>query len=364
MDGIQSSAKLNLQTLVTGMHLSPEFGLTFQQIEDDGFAIDAKVEMLLSSDSAVGTAKSVGLGLIGISEALERLGPDLVLLLGDRFEMLAVGTAALLLNIPVAHIAGGDTTEGAFDESIRHSLTKMSHLHFVTNELAAGRVRQLGEAPESVHCVGSPGIDHIVRAPLLSQDEVESRLGFALRDVNLLITHHPVTLGDNDGVEEVQALGEALDRLTASGMDLGCIITLPNADPGGRAVIEAIHAFAAERENVIARVSLGHSLYLSTLALADVVVGNSSSGLYEAPSLRVPTVNIGDRQKGRLAAASVIHCPPTAAAIEEAIRAALVLDCHDVVNPYGDGDSSTRIVKVLEALEDPRALLRKQFHTL
>lgn len=358
MKGIQAAAGLDLQLVVTGMHLAPEFGSTYRVIEADGFVIDAKVEMLLASDTPVGIAKSIGLGVSGLAEVFERLRPDVVVLLGDRFEILAAAQAALVARIPVAHIAGGDTTEGAFDEAIRHSITKMAHLHFVTNEDALRRVRQLGEAPENIHLVGSPGLDHIKRLALLDRGELGRQLGHEFRPRNLLVTYHPETLEAQPVEQQFRELLLALDRL---GDGVGLFLTSPNADPGGKALLPMMEAFTASHRNAKAFTSLGQLRYLSLMSQVDAVVGNSSSGLYEAPSFRKPTVNIGDRQRGRLQAESVLNCPPLADAIEQAIQAAFVLDCRKVVNPYGDGDSSPRIVDVLKTVPDPRALLKKHF---
>lgn len=359
MKGIAADPDLELQLVVTGMHLSPEFGLTYRQIEEDGFAITAKVEMLLSSDSPVGIAKSMGLGVIGFADAFDRLRPDIILLLGDRFEILTAAQAALVARIPVAHIAGGDSTEGAFDEAIRHSVTKMAHLHFVTNETAARRVRQLGENPAHIYNVGSPGIDQIKRLHLMGRHELEQSLELTFQKRNLLVTFHPATLGDVPAGVQFQELLDALDRL---GPDTGIIFTKPNADTGGRAIIEMIEQYLTRRPGAWAYSSLGQLRYLSLIPQVDAVVGNSSSGLYEVPSFRKPTVNIGDRQKGRLQASSVINCEPRTGDIVRAIEKAMVLDCSGAINPYGDGEASSRIVAELKTIGNPRDLIRKQFH--
>jgi len=359
MKAIQGDPDLTLQVAATGMHLSPEFGLTRRAIEEDGFPIDARVEMLLSSDTSVGTAKSLGLGVIGFADALDRLRPDLLVLLGDRYEILAAATAALVLKIPIAHIAGGDLTEGAFDDAIRHSLTKMSHLHFVTNEESRRRVLRMGEDPARVHNVGSPGLDDIRRTDLLGREELGRALEFRFRAKNLLVTYHPATLGALPPEEEIRELLAALDAL---GTDFGLLFTRPNADPGGRRISGKIDEFVAGRPNAKVFTSMGQRLYLSAMAQVDAVVGNSSSGLYEAPSFRKPTVDIGDRQKGRLRASSVIHCAPSAEEIARAIATALRTDCSDVKNPYGDGRSSERILEAIHAVPDLGALLSKRFH--
>lgn len=352
---------LVMQLVVTGMHLAPEFGLTVQEIERDRFPISERVEMLVSSDTPQGVAKSIGLGVIGFADAFARLKPDIVVLLGDRFEMLAAAQAALVANLTIAHIAGGDTTEGAFDEAIRHGITKMAHLHFVTNEVAARRVRQMGENPAMVHVVGSPGLDYLRRMKLFDRATLTQELGCRFRAHNLLVTFHPATLEPGAATHQFQAL---LDALSDLGNDFGLFLTKPNADTGGRTLAAMLDSWVAERPNAWTFTSLGQQRYLSLMAQVDAVVGNSSSGLYEAPSLRKPTVNIGDRQRGRLAADSVVHCEPTRAAIGAAIAEALIRDCSRTVNPYGEGCASEQITAVLKAIPDPRALLKKHFHML
>lgn len=359
---LRADQGVELQVIVTGMHLSPEHGLTVREIEADGFTVARRVEMLLSSDTPGGVAKSVGLGVIGLSDALSALSPDVVLLLGDRFEILAAAQACLIHKIPLAHIAGGDVTEGAFDESIRHAITKMAQVHFVTNEDAARRVRQMGEDPARVHVVGSPGLDHLHRRPLLARPELEAALGAPLGAKNLLVTFHPVTLDEHEGLGEFDAL---LSALAATPQDTHLWFTRPNADTGGRAIAARLDAFVAQQTGR-ARVytSLGQLRYLSLMAQVDAVVGNSSSGLYEAPSLGVAAINVGDRQRGRLAAASVLHCRAEQGAIAGALQRALSLDCRGMVNPYGDGHSAPRIVRELRALPPAAALLRKPFHSI
>jgi len=355
---IQDDPELELQLVATAAHLSPEFGLTYRQMVCDGFAIDAKVEMLLSSDTSVGVTKSIGLAIIGFGEVFERLCPDMLLLLGDRYEMLAAAQAALIAQIPVAHIAGGDVTEGAFDEAIRHSVTKMSHVHFVTNAVSAARVRQLGEDERYIFNVGSPGLDYIRRMELLALPVLEEQIAFQFRKHNLLITYHPETLSSNvDG----DHFGELLHALHNLGAEWGLIFTKPNADTHGRVLAERLESFVMTHENARVYESLGSLKYLSVMAQVDAVVGNSSSGLYEAPSFSTPTVNIGDRQKGRLKAASVFDCSATAIDIEDAIAAAVGAERNNIVNPYGDGYSASRIKNHLKQIPDPRALLKKHF---
>jgi len=358
MKEIDQDPSLALQLIVTGMHLAPQFGLTYRTIEEDGFSIDAKVDMLLSSDTPVGIAKSIGLGVIGCADALERLRPDILLVLGDRYEVLAAAQAALVARIPIAHIAGGDTTEGAFDEGIRHSITKMSHLHFVTNADAARRVCQLGENPQYVFNVGSPGLDFIRQMTLMDRAALEQSLDFRFREKNLLVTFHPVTLETQSVSVQFGAVLAALDTL---GSEFGIVFTKPNSDTDGSVIVALIDDYVARRPHAKAYTSLGQLRYLSLMAQVDVVVGNSSSGLYEAPSFGKPVVNIGDRQKGRLQAASTFNCCATKSDIVSALNAALAADCSGVVNPYGDGKSAGRICDVLRQVADPQSLLKKHF---
>lgn len=358
MKEIDGDPELELQVIATGMHLSPEFGLTYRVIEEDGFFINEKVEMLLSSDTPVGTAKSIGLATIGFAGALDRLNPDLLVLLGDRFEILAAAQAALVANIPVAHIAGGDLTEGAFDDAIRHSITKMSHLHFVTNEESARRVRQLGEDPRNIYNVGSPGIDYIKSIKLLNRNELEQKLDFKLKSRNLLITFHPVTLDKQAASGQFNELLAALGGL---GEEVGLIFTKPNADTGGRVIIKMIDDFVSARHNARSYMSLGQLVYLSTVNWVDAVVGNSSSGIYEVPSFKKPTVNIGNRQKGRTQADSVINCEPEFNSIDKAIRKAFLMDCSATVNPYGDGNSSKKIIGTIKQINNLEFLIKKRF---
>lgn len=361
MKAIAIEPDFQLQLIATGMHLSPEFGLTYRKIQEDGFQIDAKVEMLLSSDTGLGVTKSLGLGLIGMADALENLKPDLLVLLGDRFEILAAAQAALIAKVPVAHLCGGDSTEGAFDEAMRHSITKMAHLHFVTNEVARRRVMQLGENPQQVFLVGSPALDYLKSTPLLSRQELEDRLDFKLKKHNLLITFHPSTLDRERPESQFQELLAALTKL---GPDFGLIFTKPNADTGGRGIIQQIEEFSAKHENAKAYTSLGQLLYWSTVAQVEAVVGNSSSGLYEVPSFKKPTVNIGDRQKGRLKADSVLDCSVKASEIFATIQLALEKDFSQTKNPYGDGDSVPKILAILKRLPSFQELLQKSFFDL
>ena len=362
MKDIRASETLQLQLIVAAMHLSPEFGETWRQIEQDGFAIDARVEMLLSSDTAVGVAKSMGLGTIGFADALARLQPDVLVVLGDRFEALAVVQTALVMRIPVAHLHGGEITEGAYDDAMRHAITKMASLHFVAAEPYRRRVIQMGERPSSVFNVGALGLDHLRRTRRLDLAEIACSIGFALQAPYLLVTYHPVTLLDEDPVEAVRALLAALGSVARHQV----VFTYPNADNGGRAIIPLIEQFCREQpQRAVAVASLGFERYLSLMAGAAAVVGNSSSGIIEAPAFGVPTVDIGSRQRGRLAASSVLHCPPSRQGIEEALaealRAGFARQCRDTVNPYGQGDAAASIVQVLESHSGE---FHKRFHDL
>lgn len=348
---------------VTGMHLSPEFGLTVRDVEAAGLPVGARVETLLSSDTGAGVAKAMALGVLGFTESWSQERPDLVMVLGDRFEMFAAAQTAFILRIPIIHLFGGDVTEGAFDDGLRHGISKMAALHFTSNEAARARLIRMGEPPERVFTVGSPGLDHLHRTERLNRAGLEAALGFTLKPRNLLVTFHPVTLDQTPSTAQMEELLAALGGL---GSDIGLIITLPNADTEGRALITRIEAFVAAHPNAIARTSLGSRNYLSALALVDAVVGNSSSGLYEAPSFGTPTVNIGDRQAGRLKAESVIDCPAERGAISAAVAQAFTRGRRPTVNPYGDGQSARRIRDALADLVDHgadlAALVRKRFH--
>ena len=363
MEGINNDNELTLQIIATGMHLSPEFGLTYQAIEDDGFQIDRKVEMLTSSDTSVGIAKSMGLGMIGFADALSDLKPDIIVVLGDRFEIFSAVTAALVAQIPVAHLHGGETTEGAFDEAIRHSITKMSHLHFVAAEEYRQRVIQLGEQPNRVFLVGGLGVDNIKRLKLLGRVELEKYLDFKFGQKNLLITFHPVTLEKNTASDQMTELLNALSKLANTQL----IFTLPNADTNGRKLIQMIEHFVTQHPNARAYTSLGQLRYLSCISHVDGVIGNSSSGLLEAPSFKKGTINIGDRQRGRLQSESVIDCDP----IEKNIKAALDklynenfrLSLKKVCNPYGEGGASDKVVEVIKNYSINN-MVKKSFHDI
>ncbi len=363
MQSIKNDSELTLQIIATGMHLSPEFGLTYREIEQDGFLIDRKVEMLTSSDTSVGIAKSMGLGMIGFADALNELRPDLIVVLGDRFEIFAAASASLVSLIPVAHLHGGETTEGAFDEALRHSITKMSHLHFVAAEEYRKRVIQLGEHPERVFLVGGLGIDNIKRLKLLDRAELEASLDFKLGQKNLLITFHPVTLEGATSAGQMAELLASLESLE----DTHLIFTMPNADAGSRALSDMIGQFVSTRSNARVYTSLGQLRYLSCIANVDGVVGNSSSGLIEVPSFGKGTINIGDRQRGRLKAASVIDCDADRQSITSALQQLYSPEFQATLktirNPYGEGGASEKVIDILRnyPLE---TILKKSFYDL
>lgn len=364
MQAINNHPELTLQVVATGMHLSPEFGSTYKEIEEAGFQIDAKVEMLLSSDTSTAITKSMGLGLISFADTYERLVPDMLVVLGDRYEIFAATAAAMIIGIPIAHLHGGETTEGAFDEAIRHSITKMSHLHFVAADEYRRRVIQLGEHPGRVFNVGGMGIDAIKRIKLLNKEDLERSLDFTLGEKKLLITFHPVTLeGNASSVEQMRELLAALEKME----DTTLIFTMPNADTGGRELGTLVQKFADKHPNAKVYTSLGQLRYFSCLAQVDGVVGNSSSGLLEAPAFKIGTINIGDRQKGRLKSQSVIDCEPSRESILAALKILYSTDFRanlaNAKNPYGNGGACESIVKIIAEypLEDIR---KKQFYNL
>jgi len=360
MKEIQKDPELELQIIATGMHLSPEFGLTWKQIEKDGFFINEKAEMLLSSDTPSGIAKSTGLGIIGFADTFARLCPDILVLLGDRFETIAAAIAAHISRIPIAHIHGGETTEGAIDEAFRHAVTKMAQLHFVAAEPYRKRVIQMGEMPERVFLVGAPGLDHLEHLDFLNRQELETDLELSLDSPLFLITYHPVTL-ERDPSIPFNELLNALDAFPEAKI----VFTFPNADTKGRVLIKMIEEFVSNnRHRAKAFSSLGQQRYLSLMKICDVVIGNSSSGLTEAPSLGIPTVNIGNRQKGRLKATSVIDCPEQKENIANAIKKAISPEFKRLAskteNPYGFGGASKKIKEILKTTTLD-AVLEKSF---
>ena len=364
MKEVQNDSDLTLQIAVTGMHLSPEFGLTYRQIEHDGFTIDAKVETVLSSDTPVSISKSIALGVIGFSETWERLKPDLIVVLGDRYEILAAVQAALITRIPVAHIHGGEITEGAIDDAIRHSITKMSHLHFVSAQPYAQRVLQLGEAPESVFNVGAPGLESITNTNLLTRKSLEEALKFSFGHINFLITYHSVTLQSGHAEKAIQSLLDALDSFPEAHV----IFTKQNSDTEGHVIGEKIDEYTqAHSSSTKSFFSLGQLRYFSALNEVDIVIGNSSSGIIEAPAFKKATVNIGARQTGRLKASSVIDCVEEKDSIVNAIQKALSSDFQkslkQVTSPYGTGDTSIKIKNILKT-KDLSQIIFKKFHDL
>jgi GDP/UDP-N,N'-diacetylbacillosamine 2-epimerase (hydrolysing) len=361
---LKDSSKVDLQIVVTGMHLSPEFGLTYKVIEQDGFTINKKVELLLSADTPSAISKSMGLGMISFADAFIDLNPDLLVVLGDRFEIFAAVASAISYRIPVAHIHGGETTEGAIDESFRHAITKMSHIHFTANEEYRKRVIQLGEKPFSVFNAGSPGLDNLTKLQLLDKAELESELGFLLGNHSILVTYHPATLEEDTDGKQLNELLESLDYL--EGWKI--IFTLPNADTHGRVLIERITNYVRiNQDKAAVFTSLGQVRYLSLLKYVSLVIGNSSSGLTEVPSFHIPTINIGDRQGGRMRAMSVIDCHPESASISAAIDLALSTEFQKTLplvdNPYGQPGASEKIASIL--MDFPLDnLLKKEFYNL
>jgi len=363
MLNIKNDSEVELQVIVTGMHLSIEFGLTYKTIIEDGFKIDRKVEMLTSSDTSVGIAKSMGLGMIGFADALNDLQPDLIVVLGDRFEIFAAVSAALVARFPVAHLHGGETSQGSFDEALRHSITKMSHLHFVAAREYQQRIMQLGENPKQIHLVGALGLDNIEKLRLLGRAELEASIDFKLGSKNLLITFHPATLEASTAEIQMKELLKALDMLK----DTHLIFTLPNADTDSLSLINLIKEFIANRPNANLYKSLGNLRYLSCISHVDGVVGNSSSGLIEVPSLNKGTINIGDRQLGRLQADSVINCDPTCQSITNALGVLYSKKFQsmitNVVNPYGTKGASDRVFRILKKVSISK-IVKKKFYDL
>lgn len=346
MKDIATDPELELRLIVSGTHLSHEFGLTYQQIEQDGFKIDERIEMLLSSDTSVGVVKSMGVALIGLADALARQQPDILVILGDRFEALAAAQAAMLQRIPVAHLHGGEITEGAYDDAIRHAITKLSYLHFTAAEPYRQRVIQLGEAPDRVFNVGAVGNEHLHRTKMLNLAELQSSLNFVLKQPFFIVTYHPVTLANEPALQSFQNILDALDKF----QDHQIILTYPNADDGGRSLIPMLEAYAkGQPGRVFSITSLGQQRYLSAVKLASAVIGNSSSGISEVPSLGVPSINIGQRQKGRLSACSVLHTDTRIDSIVDAINLVLNgVNKEQFQNPCDDGSVSDKIIAVIK----------------
>lgn len=354
---LKEAPGMDLQIIATGSHLSSAFGMTVNDILRDGFEVDARVEMLVDAQSPTAVSRSFGLAAMGLADAYDRLRPDLVMVLGDRYEILAAASAAMLMRLPIAHLCGGDVTEGANDDVMRHAITKMAHIHFPSNAQSADRILQMGEAADRVHAVGSPALDHLRHMAFLSREEFCAELGLPADRPLAMVTMHPETLLPEGGFEQLEALLAVL----AARPDLGIILTGANADADGTRFNHRLTEFAAATPNTIFRMSLGQRLYFNALKHCAVMLGNSSSGLYEAPSFALPAVNVGDRQAGRLRGPNVIDCAATAEAMGSALDRALTAPRPPAENPYGDGFAAERIVSVLSAVDDPQALLRKPF---
>lgn len=365
IDKVYHSDELELQLVVTGMHLSPEFGMTYREIQEDGYPITDKIEMLLSSDTSVGITKSTGIALIGFADCFDRNRPDIVVILGDRYEMLAAAIAAMSARIPIAHIHGGELTEGLIDEAIRHSITKMSHLHFTATKEYRNRVIQLGEQPQTVYHVGALGVENIKKLSLLKRERLETLLGFSFYSKTAMVTYHPVTLETATAERQFKDMLDVID----THKDMAVIFTKANADADGRVINQMIDDFvSANHERCAAYTSLGQLKYLSALQFCNVVMGNSSSGIIEVPSFRIPTINIGDRQKGRVRGGSVIDCGNGKEEIEKALRKALSKDFQEKVagleNPYEGEQTSEKIVETISVALFHGINIKKKFFDL
>ena len=362
---LKQEPRFDVKVAVTGAHLSPEFGLTYREIEQDQIEIDKKIEILLSGDTPSAISKSMGLALIGFSEYFDEIRPDSLLVLGDRYETLAVCAAAMNARIPIIHLYGGETTEGAIDEAVRHSITKMSYLHLTSTERYRKRVIQLGEDPSHVFCVGAIGVENALKLPLLSREVLEKSLAFSLDKPYGVVTFHPVTLEEEMAETQCDALLKAIDAFK----DIKFIFTKANADANGRIINSKLENYAASHDNSILFDSLGQLRYLSALKYASFVLGNSSSGLVEAPSFHIPTINIGDRQKGRIQAESVINCQPEfssiVAAMETALSESFKARIRNIDNPYGKGDTSKMVAAIVERfLFEKDIQLKKTFYDI
>lgn len=364
IDELLADKYFKLQLIISGMHLSPEFGLTYKEISLKGFEKVEKVELLLSSDTPVGISKAMGLGIISFSEVYQRLKPDLIIGLGDRFELFSAVSAALVARIPVAHIHGGELTAGAYDDSFRHSITKMSHLHFTSTEVYKNRVIQLGENPRNVFNVGAIGLDNIKKMRLLSKKELQKTLNFRLYNPYFIVTFHPVTLENQTAETQMRELLHALDRFNSYQV----IFTKANADNNGRIINNLIDEYVAKNsERAVAYFSLGQLRYLSALKYSVMMIGNSSSGIIEMPFFKKPTVNIGDRQRGRILSEFLIQCEPQRETIVSAIKKGLNKEFNSerphTPNIYGNGNASLKIKNVLKKIILP-SLIKKEFYDL
>jgi UDP-N-acetylglucosamine 2-epimerase (non-hydrolysing)/GDP/UDP-N,N'-diacetylbacillosamine 2-epimerase (hydrolysing) len=361
---IQNDDTTELQIVVTNMHLSAEYGNTYKEIENDGFVINKKVPMDTSSDTANAIVKSMGQAQIGFADAFEDLHPDLIIILGDRYEMLAAASAALLFKIPIAHLYGGEVTEGAYDDSIRHAITKMSFLHFTSTEEYKKRVIQLGENPKNVVCVGSLGVENCKKITLMQKSDLEKNLNFELNNQTILVTYHPVTLENNTAESQITDLLSTLEELK----NIRILFTFPNSDTGGKIIIEKIKSFVeTHKDRSIAIPSLGMLKYLSTLQYVGAVVGNSSSGIVEVPSFGIPTLNIGDRQKGRTCATSILNCKSNKQSIEKGLELVLskemVETSKTTSNPYEKDDTATQIFSVISTCSLENSI-QKSFYNI
>ena len=365
IEKVNKSDTMELQLVVTGMHLSGEYGMTYREIEEDGYPIAAKIEMLLASDTAVGVTKSMGVALIGFADYFEAHRPDIVVLLGDRYEILTAACAAMMARLPIAHIHGGETTEGAVDEAIRHSITKMSHLHFTATEEYRNRVIQLGEQPQTVYHVGALGVESALSLSLMSKEELEESLGFSFRFPTVMLTYHPVTLEDMTSEQQFKNVLEVIDNHK----ELHVIFTGANADPDGRVINRMIGDYVKNNaDRCAAFASLGQLRYLSALQFCDLVMGNSSSGIIEAPSFGIPTIDIGDRQRGRVSADAVIHCGYETADIEGALERALSeafrAGIREQKNPYEGENTSGKILDRIGKALDEGIDIKKTFYDI
>lgn len=362
---LRDTEEFEVEVVVTGAHLSPEFGLTYLEIQNDKISIARKIEILLSSDTPTAISKSMGLALISFSEYFEESRPDALIVLGDRYETLAVCCAAMNARIPIVHLYGGETTEGAIDEAVRHSITKMSYLHFTSTEQYRRRVIQLGEHPDRVFAVGAMGVENALKMKLLSKEELEKSISFSLSKPYAVVTFHPVTLEEEGAKKQ---FGEIL-KAFARHKNLKYIFTKANADASGRVINQMIDEYVKYNIDAVCFESLGSLRYLSAVKYASMVIGNSSSGLIEVPSFRVPTINIGDRQKGRRQAESVINCQPVEGEVDKAMQFALSAEFRaglaTAKNPYGDGNTSKRIVNIMRKyLGDGKINLKKKFYNI
>lgn len=366
MGKIKDDPELSLQIIASGSHLSPEFGMTVNQIVNDGFHIDEKVEMLLSSDTSVGITKSMGLGIIGFADALYRLKPDVIVILGDRYEALAMASSAMIARVPIAHIHGGEITEGAYDDSIRHAITKLSHLHFASTNEYKNRIIQMGEEPERVHYVGAIGLDNLKLVDLLDKKELDKQINFEIGDKFFLVTYHPVTLGEISSEEQFHNLLKALDKF----QDYNVIFTKANADTDGRIINKMIDEYVVLNPNrCIQFTSMGQIRYLSAMKYCSGVIGNSSSGIVEAPSFHVPTINISDRQKGRIQSMTTINCSIEYNDIVEAINKSINEEYRESLvrhtNPYEYGNSSDNILNGIKGfIFSDKYKINKKFYDL